>query len=166
MTFRHLAPVAALLATLGLSACALSERAAIAAYFEESQGIAERMAQVGAEFETLMEAQENPLEWSDEDKAALATHKAALDELHDKAASMSVPEAFVDVHPLLVRSIGEMVAAVDIIRAISEDATLATKEKGDEMTAHAEEGERLANEYVQKLEQVLQEKYPEMMEEA
>ncbi len=152
-------------ATLSLSACAWTEQGKIAAYFEEAQILAEGMAQVGTDFEALMAEQEDPLAWDAAVKAQVDAHHNALKALQDQAAAMSVPEAFVDVHPLLVQSIGEMVGAVDLIRGMAADPSSATIQKADEMTVKAENGERLANEYVAELELVLEEKYPEMMED-
>ncbi len=163
MTFSRFVSVAAV-AAVSLSACAWTEQGQIAAYFEEAQILAEGMAQVGTDFETLMTEQENPLEWNAEAKAELDVHFNALKALQDEAAAMTVPEAFANVHPLLVQSIGEMVGAVDLIRGMAADPSTATIQKADDMTAKAENGERLANEYVAELELVLAEKYPEMME--
>lgn len=162
--FRRLSPVLAILA-LALTACVGSERAAIATYFEESQSVAERMSEVGAKFETLMNVQENPLVWTDAEKGEIDGLIATLNDVKDEADSMSVPEAFKDAHPLLVESIGKMVGAIDIIRGIAEKPDSATMEKADEMTAMAENGEKLANDYVEEIEKILNEKYPEMMEE-
>ncbi len=146
-------------------ACTPSEEVAIATYFEEAQAIAERLVEAGAKFETLMNVQDDPLQWSDAAKQELATIAESLTHLRDEAREMSVPPALADVHPLLVQSMGEMIAAVEIIRGIAEDPSTATEAKANEMTAKAEEGERLANEYVARLEQVLTERYPQLMEE-
>lgn len=153
------------LSAVAFTACVPSEEAAIATYFEEAQSVAERLVEAGAKFETLMNVQDDPLDWSEAEKTELATIAGTLTELRDDARSMSVPPALADVHPLLPQAMGEMIAAVDIIRDIAEDPSTATEEKADEMTAKAEEGERLANEYVTRLEQVLTERYPELMEE-
>jgi hypothetical protein len=150
---------------VSLAGCAWSERAQIAAYFESAQSLAERMAGVGGEFEALMDAQEDPLAWSDEEKASLDAQYGALKGLGDEAASMSVPRAFSGAHPLLVQSIGEMAGAVDIIRGIAADPETATMEKADEMSLKAESGEVLANRYVSEIERILDEKYPELMAE-
>jgi|GEM_PF-4481230 len=156
-------PVA--LITLSLAACGVSEEAQIAAYFEESQSVAERMAEVGSTFETLMDGQDESLAWSEDVKVSLDTHFAAMQGLRDEAAGMAVPRAFSGAHPLLVQSIGEMAGAIDIIRGIANDPESATMQKAQEMTAKAENGEELANAYVADIEAILTAKYPEMMEE-
>ncbi len=161
--FRRAFAAVALL-SLSLAACG-SEHAAIAAYFEEAQSIGERMVQTSGDFETLMNRQENPLEWSAESKVQLQTTLESMQELRADADNMSVPEAFKEVHPLLVQSLDDMIAAIQIIDDIADDPSLATMEKAKEMTAKAESGEKLANEYVAKLEQILAEKYPELLEE-
>lgn len=162
--FRRTLPALAALA-LFLGGCAWSERAAIASYFEEAQSIAERMAETGTAFESLMDAQADPLAWSDQAKASLGEQRAALKALEDEAAAMSVPRAFSGAHPLLVRSIGEMVGAVDVMRGIADDPSTATYELANEMTSKAAEGEALANSYVEEVETVLDARYPEMMQE-
>ena len=159
---RALVAVAAV--SFSLVAC-VSEHASIAAYFEEAQSVGERMVQTSGAFETLMNQQENPLEWSTESKVQLQTTLESMNELRADADTMSVPEAFKGVHPLLVRSLDEMIAAIEIIDNIADDPSLATMEKSKEMTQKAENGEKLANEYVAKLEQILQERYPELLEE-
>lgn len=143
----------------------MSERAQIADYFETAESIAQRMADVGSSFETLMDAQTDPLSWSEDAKAQLADRAAALEALRDEAASMTVPHAFSGAHPLLVRSIDDMVGAVDIVQTIASDPSMATYDKANEMTAKAAEGESLAGEYVSELERILNGKYPEMMAE-
>lgn len=156
---------AVVVAFLALSLAACSERAAVASYFEEAQSLAERMVTVSTDFETLINAQEDPTKWSDESKVQLAQSLSDLRDLHDEAQGMSVPEAFVSVHPLLVQSLDEMAGAVAIIDEIAKDPAQATMERADEMTKKAQEGERLAGEYVSQLEKILAEKYPEMIEE-
>lgn len=152
-------------AFLAVSLVACGEEAGIAAYFEEAQGLAERMVEVGGKFETLMNVQEDPLVWSDEEKRELNDQYGLLQDIQDEAAAMTVPPAFADAHPLLVQSIGEMLGAIDIIRGIAQDPATATMEKADEMSAMAEKGEALANEYVTEVERILEEKYPGMMAE-
>lgn len=161
--FRRVFATVAVL-SLSLAACG-SEHAAVAAYFEGAQSIGERMVQTSGEFEALMNQQENPLEWSAESKAQLKTTLESMGELRADADGMSVPESFKGVHPLLVQSLDEMTGAIGIIDQIADDPSLATMEKANEMTAKAESGEKLANEYVTKLEQILAEKYPELLEE-
>jgi hypothetical protein len=152
-------------AVLAVSLVACGEQAGIATYFEEAQSLAERMAEVGAKFETLMNVQEDPLAWSDDEKRELNDQYGALKDVQDEAATMTVPLAFSGAHPLLVQSIGEMVGAVDIIRGISQDPETATMEKADEMIEKAEKGEVLADQYVAEVERILEEKYPGMMAE-
>lgn len=152
-------------AFLAVSLVACGEEAGIAAYFEEAQALAERMVEVGGKFETLMNVQEDPLVWSDEEKRELNDQYGLLQDIQDEAAAMTVPPAFADAHPLLVQSIGEMLGAIDIIRGIAQDPATATMEKADEMSAMAEKGEALANEYVTEVERILEEKYPGMMAE-
>lgn len=156
------ASAAALLA-VALVAC--SEQSAIATYFEDAQSIAEGMVETSAKFETLINVQENPLEWSDAAKQELATTLDSMRDLHADAAGMTVPEAFKDTHPLLVQSLDNMVGAIEIIDEIAKDPSQGTVERAEEMSEKASEGERLANEYVAELERILQEKYPEMIEE-
>lgn len=145
-----------------LGAC--TEQAAISSYFEESQSIAERMVQAGTDFEAIMGAQDSPLAWSDETVRRLDAVHATMRSLRDEASGMSVPEAFVDVHPLLVQSLENMVQAIDIISGIAKDPSTASVQLAKDMTAKAQEGEQLANEYVTALERVLTEKYPEMIQ--
>jgi len=161
--FRRVASIVSvsLLATF-LGAC--TEQAAISSYFEESQSIAERMVQTGTDFEAIMGAQDSPIAWSDETVQRLDAVHATMRSLHDEASGMSGPEAFADVHPLLVRSLDNMVEAIDIINGIAKDPSTVSAQLAKDMTAKAQEGERLANEYVTALERVLTEKYPEMIQ--
>lgn len=152
-------------AFLAVSLVACGEQAGIAAYFEEAQALAERMVEVGGKFETLMNVQEDPLVWSDEEKRELNDQYGLLQDVQDEAAAMTVPPAFTEAHPLLVQSIGEMLRAIDIIRDIAEAPETATMEKADEMTKKAEKGEALADQYVAEVERILEEKYPGMMAE-
>lgn len=152
-------------AVLALSLVACGEQAGIATYFEEAQTLAERMVEVGGKFETLMNVQEDPLVWSDDEKRELNDQYGTLKDVQDEASTMTVPLAFSGAHPLLVQSLGEMVGAIDIIRGIAQDPETATMEKADEMSAMAEKGEALANEYVTEVERILEEKYPGMMAE-
>lgn len=164
--FRTYAVGAMVAACATLVACAPSEEARIAAYVDEAQEIAERLAEAGSSFEDLMNAQDDPLAWSDEEKSELSRVSSELETLRSETQSMSVPVALTEVHPLLVQSMAEMIDAVAIIRSIANDAALATEAAVNDMIAKAEEGERLANEYVEQLEQVLTEQFPAMMEEA
>ena len=157
---------AAAAAVLALSLIACSEQSGIAAYFEDAQSIAERMAETSGKFETLINAQENPLEWSDASKAELHATLESMRGLRADAAGMRVPEAFKDTHPLLVQSLDNMVEAIGIIDEIAADPSQGTMERAEEMTAKATEGERLANQYVAQLEAILREKYPEMVADA
>lgn len=161
--FRRVASIVSVsLLTAFLGAC--TEQAAISSYFEESQSIAERMVQTGTDFEAIMGAQDSPFAWSDETVQRLDAVRASMDSLHKEASNMSVPEAFVDVHPLLVQSLENMVQAIDIISGIAKDPSTASVQLAKDMTAKAQEGEQLANEYVTALERVLTEKYPEMIQ--
>lgn len=150
---------------LALSLVACSEQSAIAVYFEDAQSIAEGMVETSAKFETLINVQENPLEWSGPAKQELEANLEAMRGLRADAAGMTVPEAFKDTHPLLVQSLENMIAAIEIIDEIAKDPSQGTMERADEMSEKATEGERLANEYVAELERILQEKYPEMIED-
>ncbi len=161
--FRRATATVAVVA-LALAACS-SEHAIIATYFDESQSIAERMVAASTTFESIVNAQENPMEWSDAAKQQLSETLDALDVLRDEADGMSVPEAFKDVHPLLVQSLDQMIAAIRIIDDIALDPSIATMDMANDMTKKAEEGERLANEYVTQLERILQEQYPELVVE-
>lgn len=152
-------------AFLAVSLVACGEQAGIAAYFEEAQALAERMVEVGGKFETLMNVQEDPLVWTEEEKRELNDQYGALKDVQDEASSMMVPMAFSGAHPLLVQSLGEMVGAIDIIRGIAQDPATATMEKADAMSDMAEKGEALANQYVTEVERILEEKYPGMMAE-
>lgn len=160
---RRLLPAAVL--CLALSACMMTEEQRVAAYVEDAQAIAERMFAVGSEFETLMTEQPDPLQWSDETVASLDGILKTFAELRVETEGLSVPEALADVHPLLVRSLDDMIAVIDIVRDVAEDPAAATEEQSDEMMAKAESADALANEYVQELERVLAEKFPEMVEE-
>lgn len=160
---RRALPVA--LIALSFAACAPSEEEQIAAYFEESQSVAERMAEVGTTFETLMDGQDESLAWGEDVKVSLDTHFAAMQGLRDEAAGMIVPRAFSGAHPMLVESIGEMAEAIGIIRGMANDPESATMQKAQEMTARAENGEELANAYVADIEAILTARYPEMMAE-
>lgn len=160
---RLLASVAVL--SLGLGGCAWSEEARIAAYFESAESLAQRMVDTGTSFEALMEEQQDPLAWNGQTRDSLDAVYDDVRNLRDEASSMTVPEAFVAAHPLLVQSLDHMLTAVDIIRGIAADPSTATYEKANEMTAEAEQGEQLANEYVAEIERILAEKYPEMVEE-
>ncbi len=151
--------------SLFLVACIGSKEAAVVSYVEKVQSIGERMAENGTKFEVLMDTQEDPLVWSDEEKAEISKTIDALEELQSEAAAMSVPEPFMAIHPLLTQSIGEMVAAVTVIRDITVDPTLATLEQAQEMTANAENGEKLSTQFVEQLEAILNAQYPEMMKE-
>lgn len=155
----------AVVATLTMALVACSEHASVAAYFEEAQDIAERMVEMSTKFETVINAQEDPMQWSDESKQQLSATLDGLRELRDEANGMSVPEAFTYVHPLLVQSLDRMIEAIEIIDEIAVNPAIATVDLANDMTQKAEEGERLANEYVTGLERVLQEKYPELLEE-
>lgn len=161
--FHRASAAVVVLASITLVAC--SEHAAIVAYFEQSQSIAERMVAASTEFETVMSAQENPAEWSNEAKEKLSGTIDALTNLRNEADDMSVPEAFTGVHPLLVQSLDRMIAAIKIIDDIALDPAIATMDMANEMTQKAEEGERLASEYITQLEQILQKQYPELIEE-
>ncbi len=152
-------------AVLAVSLVACGEQAGIAAYFEEAQALAERMVEVGGKFEALMNVQEDPVVWSDEEKRELNDQYGALKDVQDEAATMTVPLAFSGAHPFLVQSIGEMVGAVDIMRGFAEKPDTATMEKADEMTEKAQKGEALADRYVTEVERILEEKYPGMMAE-
>ncbi len=157
--------VPVLLASVVLVSCMSSEQRAIETYFTEAQNVAERLVEAASEFSTLMNAQSNPLQWSAEDTAKLDTILETFEGLKDEAEDMSVPEALEDIHPLLVESLGDMTAAVEIIVNIAHDPTTASMEKAQDMTANAENAEKLAGEYVQKLQSRLEEKYPELLQE-
>lgn len=151
--------------SLFLVACVGSKEAAVVSYVETVQSVAERMSETSTMFDTLMKTQENPLVWSDEEKAEISKTIDTLTELQSETKAMSVPASFTAIHPLLTQSIGEMLAAVTIIRDLTVDPTLATLEKAKEMTATAESGERLSTQYIEQLEVILNEQYPAMMKE-
>lgn len=148
-----------------LVACIGSKEAAAVSYVESVQSVAERMSETSAMFETLMDTQENPVAWSDEEKAAISKTVESLTELQSETKAMSVPASFAAIHPLLTQSIGEMLAAVTVIRDLTVDPALETLEKAKEMTAAAENGEKLSTQFVEQLETVLREQYPAMMNE-
>lgn len=163
MTVRTFALGALTLLTPLFVACN-PETVAIATYFDEAQSVADRMVESGVKFETLMNVAD-PMAATDEINVELDTVVSELTMLRDEAAAMSVPADLVDVHPLLVESLVHMVDAVSMIQEIAADPSKATMARLSEMDEKASEGERLANEYAQKLEEVLAEKYPEMLEE-
>lgn len=165
MKLSRLSSALVILSAIALSSCLSAEQRAVQTYVEASQDIAERLTAAATEFEALMEAQSDPLVWTDDAKAHLAANLATFQALYAETDTMAVPPAFEDIHPLLVASLGDMSAAVEIIDGIAKDPTTASIEKGDEMTAKATSAEALANEYVDKLQETLETKYPEMMEE-
>jgi hypothetical protein len=59
-----------------------------------------------------------------------------------------------------------MHAAVQIVVGMAEDPSKVTEAAAEEMNAKAENGERLANEYLQKLEAAVSATYPDLLGEA
>lgn len=157
--------VLAVVSLASLAACAPTEQELIETYVTEAQEVAEGLVEAAAKFETLMNVQPDPLAWNDATKTELQAILGQFERLRSEAQRMDVPPSLADVHPLLVRSLSDMAAAVEIIEGIALDPSTATEEKADEMTAKAENAEKLANEYVEQLQGVIQEKYPEMLEE-
>lgn len=159
------ASVLAAVSVLSLAACAPTEQELIETYVTEAQEIAEGLVDASETFETLMNAQPDPLAWNDETKAELQAILGSFQALRSRAETMSVPPVLADTHPLLVQSLTDMAAAVEIIEGIALDPSTATEAKADEMTAKAENAEKLANDYVEKLQSTIEATYPEMLEE-
>ena len=159
------ASLLAAVSALALAACAPTEQQAIENYVTEAQEIAEGLVEAAAKFETLMNVQPDPLAWNEATKTELQAILGQFRTLRSEAEGMTVPPALAETHPLLVQSLSDMAGAVEIIEGIALDPATATEEKADEMTAKAENAEKLAEEYVQKLQATIEAKYPEMMAE-
>ncbi len=162
---RFLSLAAVSLVTISFAACATSEQRAIEKYFTKAQSIAERLVTLSTNFQTLVDAQEDPLAWSDESKGLLEGIYEGFTDLEEEAKDMSVPPALADVHPLLVEALGDMSAAVKIMVEIANDPSQGTETKANEMTSHAANAEKLSGEYVKKLQETLEAKYPELLQD-
>lgn len=158
--------LASLSALLLLSACASDpERSALETYLSEGEEIAQEMSDVGTRFETLMNVQANILSWTPDEKTELQAVVSTLDSLSERSKDVSVPVILADVHPLLTEALEEMGASVDGVASVANDPSKATVRLSEDIAAHATNGERLATEYVEKLEAAVRAAYPDLADD-
>jgi len=151
---------------LFLSACSSDpERTALETYLSEGEEIAQEMSDVGTRFETLMNVQANILSWTPDEKTELQAVVSTLDSLSERSKDVSVPEILADVHPLLTEALEEMGASVDGVASVANDPSKATVELSEDIAEHATNGERLATEYVEKLETAVRGAYPDLADD-
>jgi ABC-type transporter Mla subunit MlaD len=149
-----------------LGACAPdAQEVLLENYLTQAEEIGNELVEAGAKFETLMNVQNDALEWSEAEKDELKAIVEAFDALTAKVEFMSVPDILSDIHPLLVEGIGEMRTAVAAILDIANDPSKATESAIASIESHATRGEELADEYVVKMEAAVEAAYPDALEE-
>lgn len=146
-----------------LSACADTERAAVEQYLADMEPVADKMFEMGVQFETLMDTQADITNWTEAEKGELDEVDAALDEISADIDAMDVPTLLTQVHPLIQQSVAEMHSAVDIILSVAENPSMVTLEASDEMTASAESSEKLADQYLAEMEAAITARYPDLL---
>ncbi len=123
------------------------------------------VSDAGSKFETLMNIQPNPLEWTDAAKQEIQTILSSLETAKDMADDMNPPAIIADIHPLLVSAIEEMNTAVAMMAELGANPADTTEEKLEAMVASIVASEEHINEYATKMEQTLGEKYPDLIQE-
>ncbi len=161
---RRFAPVLALLA-LTLTACGpSSDQVAVARYLTDAEPVASDLSEAGARFETLMNVQDDTLRWTVEEKAELQDIVADMQALKVRAEAVAVPAELQDIHVLMPQAVAKMIESMQIVAGLASDPSTATEDKMNEAVAKAEEGGVLAQQYVDRLGQLLQERYPDLLE--
>lgn len=149
-----------------LSACGASgDRAAVQKYLTDAEPIATELSATGSRFETLMNAQADGLDWTDEENAQLQDILADMSSLKTRAENMTVPAELASIHPLLPQSVAKMIEAIQIVQGIVDAPENANDDVLDGAVAKTEEGGKLAQQYVDSLGALLQQRYPDLLEE-
>lgn len=160
MTYRLL-PFALSCALL-VSACAADpEQVALEMYMEEGEEIGTELSEIGGKFETLINVQGDMLAWTQAEKDELNNVASTIDQLLERANAMTPPAILQGVHPMLIEAIEEMTMAIDGIVLIANNPSKATERLAQEIEQHGTNAEKLADDYVAKLESAIAEAYPD-----
>ena len=166
MVSRRTLGFAALSMVLVLAACkTVDEKQAMKDYLTKAQTLSQSMGDTGTRFEKLMTTHADMTKWTNVEKTELKTTRDAMAALRDQAKALTVPAALTDVHPLLVKGLTEITDTMDTIGQISANPSSITPDMATTMQAKANQAQTDLNEYLQKLEKVVQEKYPDLMKE-
>ncbi len=147
-----------LLGTLFLAGCSADP---MQEYFTQGEMLAQDMSTAAERFENVINTQGDILQWTEEQKGEVRDVVETMDTLKTQAEAMTVPEDIKDIHPLLVQSITELGDAIRGILAIAEKPDTATEAGLNALAKKAQDGEAHANEYLQKMEARIKEKYPQ-----
>lgn len=149
-----------------LSACTgSSERAALEEYLEQGEEIGIELSDAGTQFGTLMNVQADIGSWTEAEKAELQAVATRMKDLADRAASMDTPALLADAHPHLISSIEEMNLAVQGIVDIANDPSQISEKAAEILEEHGTKAGQYGDEYVQKMQETIGEKYPDMMQQ-
>lgn len=149
-----------------LAACGANpEHVAMKAYLSSAHEIASSLEDAGSKFESIMTSEANPLAMSEGAKTQLDAIITGLKTAQSTVASLPVPDALKDVHPLLSDSLGNMLSAMETVVAVAKDPTKAESLMDASLETKVETGQKQADEYMSKLESVLKEKFPDLMAE-
>ncbi|MBP9750796.1 MAG: hypothetical protein KBC95_03030 [Candidatus Peribacteraceae bacterium] len=164
---RHFSAFAlAAVALVSLTACQVdSERVATEAYLQNAEPIAQSLVETGGKFETLINANPDPLEWSADAKAEMQNILAAMTSLSADAKALTPPEFLATAHPLLVEAIAEMQAGMTVIADAAANPSAVTEASIAKADSHAEEASVLGERYVSQMETAINAKYPDLLED-
>lgn len=153
------------LAALLFTACGASaEQVAVEQYLTDAEAIADQMVEMGAKFETLINVQQNMMNWSAAEKQEITALADALNSMINQAEAMNPPAILADIHPTLIDSLNEMLLAVEGIETIAKDPSKATEALAKSIEDHATAGEELGTEYADSMEAAVKTAYPELLE--
>lgn len=160
---RRFSPILALV-TLMLVACGPSgDRAAVERYLADAEPVATDLSETGSRFEKLMNAQADGIDWTTEENNELNDVLADIEALKVKAEGISVPAEIKDIHPLLPKAVSKMIEAMKIVQDIVKDPANADESQLNQAVAKTEEGGTLAQQYVDQLGALLEDRYPDLL---
>ena len=166
MTTRRLIGFATLSMVLVLAACkGTDEKAAMQAYMKKAQEIAQSLGQSGEKLDTLMNVHANAPQWSAAEKTELKAARDTMKGLLDDAKALTAPPLVADIHPLLIQGITELVETMDGVTTVTENPTAATPDMVKMLQSKPQQAQEHLNEYLQKLENALRDKYPDLLKE-
>lgn len=141
------------------------QRAAVEDYLASAGELANTVAEVSGKFETLMNVQSNPLNWSDAEQEEIAAIVASFADVEDAVKELTPPSLLAEAHATLVSSVEKMTEATRGIANVASDPGSFTNAMGTTIERQATEASRLMDAYVGAVEETVGATYPDLLQE-